>query len=205
MQHKTEKLAQLEEAGRLFDSVWARVMSRTPETATALTEAPPAVPLLLDAVEDKADDFPTRQHLPFLGEDTLAFSDLLLLLLAREYKSLHLYRQLAQRIGGIPAHSFSQMASDANRAVKRLSAAYFLLSGIRPQQKAPQKTNLNSYLHQLRQCFMEEQQSFLYYLAGMAELADDWLYQLYASLAEEKLQHAQMLCRLVEESTLLSQ
>lgn len=218
------KAKELEEANRLFESVWKRVMrgaqlcpivlneSEVGQTAgggvTGQGKRPLELPVTLcsaivspqeeDDETDCEDDFPSRKAVPFLGSGSAPFEELLQECIRREMHSRQVYKTLGQRAGGAAAKHFSAMAAENLRAAKRLGAACFLITGAQPKPAPTPRLTISSYLHTLREHFIEEQQSSALYLAAAAESRDPWLTRLFSELAEEKLQNAQRIYLLVE-------
>lgn len=218
------KAKELEEANRLFESVWKRVMrgaqlcpivlhepeegQTTEGGASGQKKVPLELPVTLcsaivSAQEDGdeidcEDDFPSRKAVPFLGSGSAPFEELLQECIWREMHCRLVYKTLGQRAGGAAAKHLSEMAAENLRAAKRLGAACFLITGAQPKPAPMPRLTISSYLHTLREHFIEEQQSSALYLAAAAESRDPWLIRLFSELAEEKLQHAQKIYLLVE-------
>ena len=92
------------------------------------------------------------------------------------------------------------MAAEERRHAKRLSAAYFLISGVRyfpPESSLPAPRG--ALPAALRQCFCAEQRGALAYLAAAEECSDPALCALYQELSRDEARHAQLLRELVEE------
>lgn len=221
---KETKAKDLEEANRLFESVWKRVMrgaqlcpivpeawgqAQKPEAGAQRQEKKPlALPVKLcsaiveteeeDGEPEGEDDFPSRKAVPFLGSGSAAFEELLRECIRRELHSRLVYKTLGQRAGGAAAKHFSAMAAENLRAAKRLGAAFFLITGEQAKPVPLPRLSITSYLQTLREHFIEEQQSSALYLAAAAESRDPWLIRLFSELAEEKLQNAQRIYFLVE-------
>lgn len=222
-----QKAKDLEEANRMFESVWKRVIHgaqlcpivleepKVDETSEAFPKGQGErmkkkleLPVKLCAAivstqEDHGeyeceDDFPSRKAVPFLGSGSAPFEELLQECIRRELHSRQIYKTLGQRAGGAAAKHFSAMAAENQRAAKRLGAACFLITGAQPKPAPLTRTPLTSYLGTLREHFIEEQQSSALYLAAAAESRDPWLVRLFSELAEEKLQNAQRIYLLVE-------
>ncbi len=100
---------------------------------------------------------------------------------------------------GTAARSLSSMAADERRHAKRLSAAFFLISGVRflPETQ-PISRPICGLMGSLRERFWEEQHGAAAYLASAEEAADPCLAALYRELAAEEGAHADLLRAMVE-------
>ena len=110
------------------------------------------------------------------------------------------YLSLSRRSPGGCARVLAAMAAEERRHAKRLSAAYFLISGVRyfPSESSL-PTPRGALPAALRQCFCAEQRGALAYLAAAEECSDPALRALYQELAWDEARHAQLLRELVEE------
>lgn len=195
-----------EDPRAVFDRVWQRVMGdapspvtwETPSDGSAAASLPAPVPGS-DAKPDRPrGDFPTSAGV--LGPASADAVPLLQEFIRDELTDYRSYQALARRVGGNPARVLNAMAADELRHAKELSAAYFLISGVRywpDPGKAPVPT---SYLGALRQHFAGEQEGMLAYLAGAEATHDPCLQQLFFSLAQDEWRHACQLRTLVEQA-----
>ena len=118
----------------------------------------------------------------------------------RERYSAKLCRSLARRATGMAARTLSQLCAEHQRAMRRLAAAHFLITGVQPSIDAAGLVELGSYLHSLREQFIELQQLSALYAAAAVEARDPWLRRLFHTLSEERLAQAARICALVEQS-----
>ena len=108
-------------------------------------------------------------------------------------------RAMARRASGPCAKALSALARDHRSAFKRLSAAYFLITGRRyTPQCAPQKLPASLPLA-LRQQFLWEQQWEQKNSQGAQSTADPCLKELYLELAQEGTFHAGTIRSLLEQ------
>lgn len=110
------------------------------------------------------------------------------------------YRHLARRARGNDARTLNALAGDAHKAARKLSAAYFLLTGVRywPSELLGTPA-IPSYWGALRNCHQTEQRKEMDYRIS----ADDWNDQdqteLYQSLMEGTQARLRQLRTLLEE------
>ena len=99
--------------------------------------------------------------------------------------------------------ALSALAADQHRQARRLSAAYFLLSGLRywPTESLPAPM-IPSFWGALRQRHQAEQQSELSYRLAADDTDDSTLLELYDQLAEGCRNHCRQLRNLLEQNCL---
>lgn len=208
------------ERKELFDRVWKRVMGdnrescpitweesptpaatpqtegEAPETSNALVPAPAPSP------EDRdrpRSDFPRGEAMGMLGAGCMDCVPLLQELIGRELADWRGYQALARRTAGAPARTIAAMAGGKKRRAKRLSAACFLISGVKYWPEKGRTPAIPSYLGELRQRFMREQETMAAYLAGAESTTDPCLRQLFWDHARENWDHACQIRTLVEQ------
>ena len=110
------------------------------------------------------------------------------------------YTALSRRTAGQASRTFASMAADEKRHAKRLSAAYFLISGVRywPADRAPVRLE-GAYLSTLRSRFLGEQKGEAEYRAAAGRTEDPCLRELYLELAEDENAHGWMLRGMLEK------
>lgn len=203
-----------------FQRVWRRVMPEdrvdcpfvlnqdapTPQTETeaSVPSAPSEQPSLPPdpPVQDpgvpasmRSEENPTS-----LGPASAIYMPLLQELISKELLGWRYYQQLARQVSGTPTRILSSMAADEHRHAKRLSAAGFLISGVRYlplSQKLPMLPG--TFPAALREAFSTEQQSEAAYRTAAAETLDEALRTLYLELAEEECAHASLIRNLLEQ------
>ena len=144
-------------------------------------------------------DFPQGQ-VGFLGDNCLDCVPMLQEMIRRELADRREYQTLARRVGGHQAKTFQALANEEKRHAKRLSAAYFLISGVRYWPEGEKAVPPTSYLGTLRRRFGEEQAGMAAYLAGAEATSDPCLRQLFLDHAQEEWDHACKIRSLVEQA-----
>jgi hypothetical protein len=190
----------------VFDRVWQRVMAGRSgpiawsgeethtlpqpegETPQPTAETPESASLPVPSPDQPRGDFPSNWGV--LGPGSAEAIPLLQQFIRGELEDYRAYQALARRAGGNAARTLNAMAADELRHAKELSAAYFLISGVRywpDPGKAPAPT---SYLGALRDHFAEEQEGMMAYLAAAEATQDPCLQQLFFALAQDEWHHA---------------
>ncbi|MEG2000922.1 MAG: rubrerythrin, partial [Evtepia sp.] len=116
-----------------------------------------------------------------------------------ELRDWQFYRVLARHVGGGAGRIFSGISADEWRHAKRLSAAYFLISGIRYFPEPTGAVPLGSYLGSLRDRFMGEQNGAAAYLSAAEGCRDACLRELFLAHAKEEQGHARLIRGIVEQ------
>ena len=200
----------------VFERVWRRVMPEDrPDCPFTLGEdaaAPPAVQppaAALPAVVHTApagEQAPSRpvvgeEHdVPCLGASSAVYGAQLQRLIDRELADWRAYQALSRRAQGNSGRVLATIAADERRHAKRLSTAYFLISGVRywPVDRVPNPSPA-PFSAALREHFMEEQRGAAAYQTAAAETADPCLHELFLELAGEEDSHAWLLRRVLEQ------
>lgn len=196
-----------------FERVWRRVMPEPrpdcpivlpaePTAPPAAREAPPALP----AVAAPSPARPGRpvvgeEHdVPCLGAASAIYGGQLQRFVDQELADWRCYQSLSRRAQGNSGRLLSAIAADERRHAKRLSTAYFLLSGVRywPIDRKMNPTPA-PFAASLRERFMAEQRGAAAYQAAAAETADPCLRQLYEELSGEEDAHAWLIRGILEE------
>lgn len=180
-----------------FARVWRRVMPQD-RADCPFTLDPPALPALapeqpapaaLVPLAQSADPVPvclgeaSADQLPQLGE-----------LLGLTMDCARIYRALERRWGRRGRRGLlSVLADEKARQVRRLSAAYFLISGREYSFTPTPAPAAGTLALALRERFQAEQQAAARLLAGSQAVSDPCLSQLYRDLAEENQAHASLL------------
>ena len=175
----------------VFERVWRRVMPEDrPDCPFTLGEdaaAPPAV------VGEEHD-------VPCLGASSAVYGAQLQRLIDRELADWRAYQALSRRAQGNSGRVLATIAADERRHAKRLSTAYFLISGVRywPVDRVPNPSPA-PFSAALREHFMEEQRGAAAYQTAAAETADPCLHELFLELAGEEDSHAWLLRSVLEQ------
>lgn len=138
---------------------------------------------------------------PCLGSRSAVYGQALQGFIMDELGDMRRYQHLSRRGCGGAGRTLAAMAADELRHARRLSAAYFLISGVWfwPEQAAA-PAPAGSYPALLRRSFALEQQGAQRYLAAAEEMEDACLNRLCLELAEEEKQHAATLRALLEQA-----
>lgn len=190
----------------IFLRVWQRVMpEETPdcpisvdrqEEVPAQAATPEQAPPVSDGAED---DFPSREDVPCLGSGAQADLERLQDLTAQELACWRAYQILARRVPGQGSRTLASLAGGCRRRAKRLSAALFLVSGVRYWPTAQAAVSPpRSYFGALREHFLSEQNRGCSYRAAAEDCRDACLRALYLDLADECAEHACRIRSLLE-------
>lgn len=190
----------------VFERVWRRVMPEEradcPVRPGAEEETRIPLPALPEgpAAREECPELSPAQDVPCLGAASAVHGPQLQQMIDRELADYKTYQQLARRTGGPASRVLSAMAAEERRHAKRLSAAYFLISGVRywPLERACAGGS-GTYLALLRLRFGEEQRGEAVYLAAAEETADPALRALFLELAGEENAHSWMIRGILEQ------
>ena len=202
----------------LFLRVWDRVMPEERPDCPIVVErvegcaaVPAMYPMPVPAMQEEAvgatsgrdragDDFPSRDDIPCLGSGGEADWEKLQEMIGWELAAWRHYQTLARR-GGQGGRTLAALAESCRRRAKRLSAALFLISGVRfwpaGQTSVPAP---RSYFAALREHFLAEQNRGQSYRAAAEESRDCCLQMLYLDLADSCADHAGRIRTLLENS-----
>ena len=135
-----------------------------------------------------------------LGRGSEQYATLLREMIDGETEDMRTYQTLARRAGGAGTRMLGTMAADERRHAKRLSTAYFLITGERYQSPNHNGTRPPMDLMTgLREQFIQEQRGASAYQGAAQETADPCLRQLYQDLSREEAAHARMIRNLLEQ------
>ena len=169
------------------------------QTAPVSVSSQPAV-RPMSVVDQAGDDFPTREDVPCLGSEAGVDQSHLQEMIGQELAAWRHYQALARR-GGQGGRTLAALAEGCRRRAKRLSAALFLLSGVRflpaEQTSVPMP---RSYFSALREHFLSEQNRGQSSRAAAEESRDHCLQMLYLDLADSCADHACRIRTLLENS-----
>lgn len=195
-----------------FERVWRRVMpkprpdcpivlSAEPAASPAVREAPPALPAVAASAPPDRPVAGEEHNVPCLGAASAIYGGQLQQFVDRTLADWRSYQALSRRAQGNSGRILSAIAADQRRHAKRLSTAYFLISGVRywPAERPAGPASRTPFAAALRERFMAEQRSAAAYQAAAAETADPCLRQLYEELSGEADAHAWLLRGILEE------
>lgn len=198
----------------VFERVWRRVMPEDQLTSPieVIPEAeygvpapapmPPAMPELPVQPLPVPPPAPRRaepEDIRCLGPSSAVHGAELQEFILEELRDHRTYQALAQRAPGRSRQTLAGIAADEMRHAKRLSAAYFLISGVRywPLERAACR-NEGGWLNALRCRFLEEQKGEAAYRAAAGRTGDPCLRELYLELAEDENSHGWLLRGILE-------
>lgn len=195
-----------------FERVWRRVMPEPrpdcpivlpsePAASPAVREAPPALPAVAASAPPDRPVAGEEHNVPCLGAASAIYGGQLQQFVDRALADWRSYQALSRRAQGNSGRILSAIAADQRRHAKRLSTAYFLISGVRywPAERPAGPASRTPFAAALRERFMAEQRSAAAYQAAAAETADPCLRQLYEELSGEADAHAWLLRGILEE------
>ena len=188
-----------------FDRVWQRVMAGG-ENRPIQTD-PPADDRVRTELQEQTGLALTQRSSPHsdsdvacLGQGSQQYADLLREMIDGETEDMRTYQALARRAGGAGTRMLGTMAADERRHAKRLSTAYFLITGERYQ--SPNHNGSRppiDLMTGLREQFIQEQRGASAYQGAAQETSDPCLRQLYQELSREEAAHARMIRGLLEQ------
>lgn len=108
------------------------------------------------------------------------------------------YRTMARRSKGENARIFQIIANQEGQHARRLSAAYFLLTGVRFWPDSTPAEPMGTFLGWVRQRFLCEKRGEAAYRAAAERVEDFDLKELFSELALEEAYHAALLRKIVE-------
>lgn len=181
----------------VFLRVWSRVMPEGGDACPIMTVPPEEKPCRTGEVE--GNDFPPPEDVPCLGMSAQEETERLRQFVTDEMHNWQRYRALSRRSGQC-ARQLSALAGGCRRRAKRLSAALFLITGVRfwpPEQSVPVP---RSYFGALRELFLAEQNRGGAYRSAAEESRDGCLQRLYLDLSDECTVHAAHIRAMIENS-----
>lgn len=133
------------------------------------------------------------------GAQTDEGETFLLSCIEHEYSDYRYYSQLAHRFRGRETKKrFEDIAADERGHLKRLSAAYFIMTGDSPRLEEFEGIRTATTLAALRERYIAEESAIARYIEGAAQADDPSLSSLYRELANEERTHAQYITELLE-------
>lgn len=195
----------------LFARVWRRVMPDEELSPIALGPAPgPGT----EEPDRTADAPPAEQREgsrqapapppegeeepPCLGEGSLPFVPALERRMEQAQQGAQIYQALARRAQGTAGRQTAALAADQQRHLRRLGAAYFLLTGRRWQGTARAVLPAGTTAGALREMFAWERQVRQGDLRARNQTEDPCLKALFQELAEEAQLHMDAIRHILE-------
>ena len=197
----------------VFDRVWQRVMrdgSRDPIQTDPPADQQARNGMLaqqeMTVTEQTGLALPRReemrpeQDVSCLGGGSAMYAPLLREMMDGETENYRTYQALARRAGNNGTRMLSTMAADKRRHAKRLSTAYFLITG--EQYRSPNMMGGRppmDLMNGLREQFIQEQRGAAAYQGAAQEASDPCLRQLFRELGQESMAHSRMIRNLLEQ------
>ena len=190
----------------LFARVWARVEPSAGEGCpievlppSSAPSSHPTLPQPRSGADVQGEDSLQPNDVPCLGREGLDHTRFLQEVIRAELNNWRRYQALSAR-GGSTGRTLAAIGADERRHAKRLSGAYFLLSGIRfLPDVPPMQHNRGDFWARIRELFWQEQQAASVYAAAAEETSDPCLAQLYRELSAEEAAHADLLRAMTEK------
>lgn len=135
---------------------------------------------------------------PYLGSASAGYAPQLQEMIDDELHDHRLYQGLARRVPAGASSTLAAMSADELRHARKLSAALFLITGVRywPTVKAVPASG--AWPAALRAAFAGEQQGAAQYLSAARSATDPALAALWEELAGDEAGHAQRLREIFE-------
>lgn len=178
----------------VFERVWRRVMP----------EDRPDCPFTLYS-EEETEHAPVRptegkrtELLPVPAEQSGGDGAVLQAFIADELSDWRTYQTLARRIPGGNGRALMGVAADERRHAGRLSAAYFLLSGVKFWPPAEPELTKEGWMALLRRRYWAERKGAEAYRTAAGRTGDSALRELYLELAGDEEAHAGVIRGILE-------
>lgn len=178
----------------VFERVWRRVMP----------EDRPDCPFTLYSEEETehAPVQPTEEKrtelVPVPAEQSGGDGAVLQAFIADELSDWRTYQTLARRIPGGNGRALMGVAADERRHAGRLSAAYFLLSGVKFWPPAEPELTKEGWMALLRRRYWAERKGAEAYRTAAGRTGDSALRELYLELAGDEEAHAGVIRGILE-------
>jgi len=166
------------------------VPPETPPTALAVSPCP----------AEPVQEVSPGRDVPCLGRSSAVYAALLREMIDGETEDWRIYQALARRANGNGAKVLGSLASDERRHARRLSTAYFLITGQRyqPQGQGGGRP-VPDLMNGLREQFLQEQRESSSYQGAAEETGDECLSALFLELSEDEALHSQTIRTLLEQ------
>ena len=178
----------------VFERGWRRVMP----------EDRPDCPFTLYSEEETehAPVQPTEEKrtelVPVPAEQSGGDGAVLQAFIADELSDWRTYQTLARRIPGGNGRALMGVAADERRHAGRLSAAYFLLSGVKFWPPAEPELTKEGWMALLRRRYWAERKGAEAYRTAAGRTGDSALRELYLELAGDEEAHAGVIRGILE-------
>lgn len=176
----------------VFERVWRRVMP----------EDRPDCPFTLYSEEEQVAVQPAEERkaelVPVPAEQSGGDGAVLQAFIADELSDWRTYQILARRIPGGKGRALMGVAADERRHAGRLSAAYFLLSGVKFWPPAEPELPREGWMAILRRRYWAERKGAEAYRTAAGRTGDSTLRELYLELAGDEEAHAGVIRGILE-------
>ena len=184
----------------VFERVWKRVMPDAREDCPfeVVETAAPALPAVVVPHPPAAEE--DGEEAACLGPASAVHGPQLQQYIDQELAAHRCCQMLARRVPGNGGRMLSNLSAEKRRRAKRLSTAYFLISGVRywPADRAGTPA-LQPVQAALREQFQAMQRYAACYRAAAAGTADPCLEALFHESADEAEAHAWVIRNVLEQ------
>lgn len=184
----------------VFERVWKRVMPDAREDCPfeVVERAAPALPAVVVPDPPAGEEEGTESAC--LGPASAAYGPNLRQYIDQELAAGRCCQAMARRVPGSGGRMLSTMAAEKRRRAKRLSTAYFLISGVNywPADRSGSPVN-GPVTALLREQFQAQQRHAACYRAAAAGTADPCLEALFHESADEAEAHAWVIRGVLEQ------
>lgn len=147
-----------------------------------------------------ASEVAPRRDVSCLGRSSAVNAALLREMIDGETEDWRIYQALARRLSGSGSKTLGSLAADERRHARRLSTAYFLITGQRYQPQGQGGSRpVPDLMNGLREQYLQEQRECSAYQGAAAETGDECLSALFLELSEDKTLHCQTIRALLEQ------
>ena len=178
----------------VFERVWRRVMPEDrPDCPFTLYSEEEMEQAAVQPAEEKRTEL-----VPIPAEQSGGDGAVLQAFIADELSDWRTYQTLARRIPGGNGRALMGMAADERRHAGRLSAAYFLLSGVKFWPPAEPELTKEGWMALLRRRYWAERKGAEAYRTAAGRTGDSALRELYLELAGDEEAHAGVIRGILE-------
>lgn len=178
----------------VFERVWRRVMPEDrPDCPFTLYSEEEMEQAAVQPAEEKRTEL-----VPIPAEQSDGDGAVLQAFIADELSDWRTYQTLARRIPGGNGRALMGVAADERRHAGRLSAAYFLLSGVKFWPPAEPELTKEGWMAILRRRYWAERKGAEAYRTAAGRTGDSALRELYLELAGDEEAHAGVIRGILE-------
>ena len=178
----------------VFERVWRRVMPEDrPDCPFTLYSEEETEQAPIQPAEERKTEL-----VPVPAEQSGGDGAVLQAFIADELSDWRTYQTLARRIPGGNGRALMGMAADERRHAGRLSAGYFLLSGVKFWPPAEPELPREGWMAILRRRYWAERKGAEAYRTAAGHTGDSALRELYLELAGDEEAHAGIIRGILE-------